>query len=495
MHTGAPDHTSANHVHRRFFDRAVEICQKWGIPVIDLWNGCPLNPKLTVYYDSSIPKLESNAAGKYYTDGQHLTITGYKFIYPLIEAWMRNLYMNGDKSGGGSNKNSIYYIEGKSITAGTWLGTSEDITEYYDGLTIAYKTNVIGASGGTTLNINGLGAVSVVRNNNTVVSSQYVPGSILILTYTTDANGTSYWKIADYDDDKKTSSSNKVNAKMFLVGATSQNSNGVTTNTNSKCYIGADNCLYSNGEKVATGSGASVQSDWTQNDETAPDYVKGRTHWSETVKTILPETTFTLTNGQYQGQATLELETGKYYTVVFDGEEFILYASSMTYQNMPAIMLGNASSATSMPITDGPFISFVFGYVAIAGAFLIVDLSRLSEPAGTTHTFAIYENNMHTIPEKYLSNARLLVGFAIGTSDSGHTTIAYTNGADEVYNACMADRDVLIKLAALDDGDYYMYRLAKTETTSDGTSFIFKGYYNRGNTNVEITVKADKYDL
>lgn len=96
------DHTAKGHVHRRFFDRAVEICQKWGVPVIDLWNGCPMNPKLIVYYDSSIPKLESNAAGKYYTDGQHLTITGYKYIAPLIEAWMRNLYINGDARGGGS---------------------------------------------------------------------------------------------------------------------------------------------------------------------------------------------------------------------------------------------------------------------------------------------------------------------------------------------------------------------------------------------------------
>ena len=37
---------------------------------------------------------------------------------------------------------------------------------------------------------------------------------------------------------------------MFLVGATSQ-TNGITSYSNSKCYIGTDNALYSEGKKVA----------------------------------------------------------------------------------------------------------------------------------------------------------------------------------------------------------------------------------------------------
>jgi hypothetical protein len=39
---------------------------------------------------------------------------------------------------------------------------------------------------------------------------------------------------------------------MYLVGGTSQSSSGVTTYTNKNVYIGTDNCLYSNGKKVAT---------------------------------------------------------------------------------------------------------------------------------------------------------------------------------------------------------------------------------------------------
>lgn len=85
------DYSSDNNTRRKFFDRAVEICQKWGIPVLDLWKCNPMNPKLSVYYDSSLTADEANTNGKCYTDGQHLTLSGYQRITPMIEAFMRGL--------------------------------------------------------------------------------------------------------------------------------------------------------------------------------------------------------------------------------------------------------------------------------------------------------------------------------------------------------------------------------------------------------------------
>lgn len=85
------DYGSANNRYRKFFDRAVEICQKWGIPVIDLWNETPLNPKLAIHYDSSLTADQANENGKCYTDGQHLTLTGYKKLQNPIEEFMRRL--------------------------------------------------------------------------------------------------------------------------------------------------------------------------------------------------------------------------------------------------------------------------------------------------------------------------------------------------------------------------------------------------------------------
>lgn len=148
-------------------------------------------------------------------------------------------------------KAGVFYIEGDGSTDGVWTGTCSDITAYYEGLLIAYKTNIAGISDGTTLNINGLGAVSVVRNTTTAVTTHYGVGSVLMLVYTTDSSGTSYWKISDYDSDTKTRSSNNAGKKMFIIGATAQSTSGQTTYSNSNCYIGTNNRLYSGGELVS----------------------------------------------------------------------------------------------------------------------------------------------------------------------------------------------------------------------------------------------------
>lgn len=95
-------------------------------------------------------------------------------------------------------QNGIYYIEGTGSTAGTWLGSHDEITAYYEGLVVAYKIPVAGAST-TTLNINSLGAVKVVRNVTTAVSTAYAVQAVLVLIYTVDTSGTAYWKVADYD--------------------------------------------------------------------------------------------------------------------------------------------------------------------------------------------------------------------------------------------------------------------------------------------------------
>lgn len=78
--------------YRIYYNQAIEVCKKWGIPYIDLWYESPLNPNLTVYYDASLGKDGNISDGsKAYVDGQHLTGHGYDLISPKIEAWMRTL--------------------------------------------------------------------------------------------------------------------------------------------------------------------------------------------------------------------------------------------------------------------------------------------------------------------------------------------------------------------------------------------------------------------
>lgn len=85
-----------------------------------------------------------------------------------------------------------YYVVGNtSGTAGTWTGTIPDLTAYYPGLTIAYKIGVAGAST-TTLNINGIGAVTCRRNTGNL-TTHLAAGTVVILVY----DGT-YFVWADY---------------------------------------------------------------------------------------------------------------------------------------------------------------------------------------------------------------------------------------------------------------------------------------------------------
>ena len=88
---GACDLTSF--VNRRYyFDRAVEICLKWGIPYIDLWNGCYLNPYLPWFYDNTKTKEENRLENiSYYSDGQHLTGRGYDVTADAIDSWLKTL--------------------------------------------------------------------------------------------------------------------------------------------------------------------------------------------------------------------------------------------------------------------------------------------------------------------------------------------------------------------------------------------------------------------
>lgn len=76
---------------RNLFDVAKQICQKWGVPCIDIWSDCIMNPKITTYYDNTKTNAENIASGKAYVDGQHLTDAGYDTITPSIELWMEGM--------------------------------------------------------------------------------------------------------------------------------------------------------------------------------------------------------------------------------------------------------------------------------------------------------------------------------------------------------------------------------------------------------------------
>ncbi len=72
-----------------YFEEAMAICEKWGIPYIDLWDGCYLNPCLPWMYDPDKTSDENNEIGSFYRDGQHLTDAGYDLTSEIIENWIK----------------------------------------------------------------------------------------------------------------------------------------------------------------------------------------------------------------------------------------------------------------------------------------------------------------------------------------------------------------------------------------------------------------------
>jgi lysophospholipase L1-like esterase len=83
-YTGTTYDYGENNQRRIYFDTIIELCKKWGIPYIDLWYGCYLNPMNAAHRIGDDPFY-------YNGDGQHLTAKGYNYISPMIEAWMESL--------------------------------------------------------------------------------------------------------------------------------------------------------------------------------------------------------------------------------------------------------------------------------------------------------------------------------------------------------------------------------------------------------------------
>ena len=104
--------------------------------------------------------------------------------------------------------------------------------------------------------------------------------------------------------------------------------------------------------------GVGVQSDWNQNDETAPDYVKNRPFYTgDPVETVLVEEStvpFAASDGMYMGQleSTFSAIVGETYKVYWDGAAY--ECACVNFNDVPFI--GNLSIIGAGSDTGEPFI-------------------------------------------------------------------------------------------------------------------------------------------
>lgn len=96
---------------------------------------------------------------------------------------------------------NVYLVKGPATdtTAGTWTGTIDGLTAYYEGLVVVYIPHVAGAST-TKLNINGLGAKLCTWRDAAKMSTQYAVGSAICMVYRNDLNNNTggFQALSDY---------------------------------------------------------------------------------------------------------------------------------------------------------------------------------------------------------------------------------------------------------------------------------------------------------
>ena len=103
-----------------------------------------------------------------------------------------------------------------------------------------------------TLNINNTGAKPIYYRGSAVATNQIRAKGTYEFVY----NGSEWDLIGDVDTNTDTlntaGTSSKTGTKLYIIGATYQDTSSTTTYSNDSCYIGTDNCLYSGRTKVAT---------------------------------------------------------------------------------------------------------------------------------------------------------------------------------------------------------------------------------------------------
>lgn len=150
--------------------------------------------------------------------------------------------------------------------------------------------------------------------------------------------------------------------------------------------------------------------DWGQNDPTAPDYVKGRTHWVEYEQAeILPVQNISLDTNPYMTQGTLPLVIGQTYTVSWDEREYTCVCGAGSLEGYSTIGIGNAAIYGGGEDTGEPF---CIGVVPDLGAWGVFGTDGGSHSLGITGA----AERVHQIEEKFLPSPVLWVDLTYHSS-------------------------------------------------------------------------------
>ena len=219
-----------------------------------------------------------------------------------------------------------------------------------------------------------------------------------------------------------------------------------------------------------------VQSDWNQNDETAPDYVKNRPFYTgDLVETVLvEESTISFAdqgNGSYgaQVQSTFVATVGEAYKVYWDGSAYECTCVAVSESSL--LFIGNLSIVGMGSDTGEPFIIGVFN----GEGFQIATTNT-----SASHTFSIsgFVQEVVKIDEKYLPTIPADKSPALPVIEFT-TNISANIGNDtqpsfDISNLSYSEIYAIVEKGSfqIKDSSGANYRPIRTEIGSSGAIFV-----------------------
>ena len=180
-----------------------------------------------------------------------------------------------------------------------------------------------------------------------------------------------------------------------------------------------------------------------------------RTHWTFSGGgLVLDGQTVTFgSDGMGAISGTLDIEAGKTYTVIWDGEEYICDCKIGYYSGAAIVYLGNPAVVG----LDNNGLPFVIGKVLANGYTMAACLQP-----NTTHTLGIISATVNKIPERYMGDNEFVLHFEGDPNLAGGLSLKET--ADEIVAAIESGKRLRGELYSLNGGE-------NRATMSDCTCF------------------------
>lgn len=229
-----------------------------------------------------------------------------------------------------------------------------------------------------------------------------------------------------------------------------------------------------------------IPSDWMQNDESAADFIKNRTHWVE-AGVILSSTTVTTDLDNSANLPFFSLVLGDEYVVTYNGTDYACTAYDMSdVAGSEAYILGNGTLA-GLPSNGEPFTIVCYPTHSVCG--IVVDSGQ---PSTVTVSITDKSGTVHKLDPKFIPDDHIneLIDAKVAESGGGLTAEQIT-ALDNLFKIAVYTADATAA--------YAMFKIAfgieepeepDEPDTPEVTLTSISAVYSGGDVPVGTTVSA-----